>query len=48
VLTDRTFRLAKGDYLQFSGSLKHKLRGVQRRSSVLVIIVGDRNAKRKI
>jgi transcriptional regulator with XRE-family HTH domain len=47
-LTDRTFRLAKGDYLQFSGSLKHKLRGVQRRSSVLVVIVGDRNAKRKI
>jgi transcriptional regulator with XRE-family HTH domain len=47
-LADRTFRLAKGDYLQFSGSLKHKLRGVQRRSSVLVVIVGDRNAKRKI
>lgn len=47
-LTDRTFRLAKGDYLQFSGSLKHKLRGLQRRSSVLVVIIGNRNAKRKI
>ena len=47
-LTDRTFRLAKGDYLQFPGSLKHKLRGVQRHSSVLVVIVGDRNTKGKI
>ncbi len=47
-LADRTFRLAKGDYLQFSGSLKHKLRGVERRSSMLVIIVGDRGAKRKV
>jgi transcriptional regulator with XRE-family HTH domain len=45
-LADRTFRLAKGDYLQFSGSLKHKLRGVQQRSLVLVVIVGGRNAKR--
>ena len=40
-LTDRTFRLANSDCLQFLGSLKHKLRGV-RRSSVLIVIVGDR------
>jgi transcriptional regulator with XRE-family HTH domain len=46
-LADRTFRLGKGDYLQFSGSLKHKLRGVDRRSSVLVVIVGGTAAKRK-
>src|SRR5262249_4222652 len=39
-LSDRTFRLAKGDYLQFSGSLKAKLRGVEERNSVLVVIVG--------
>jgi transcriptional regulator with XRE-family HTH domain len=46
-LADRTFRLAKGDYLQFSGSLKHKLRGIERRSSVLIVIVGNGGSKRK-
>jgi transcriptional regulator with XRE-family HTH domain len=44
---DRTLRLAKGDYLQFSGSLKHKLRGVQRHSSVLVVIVGGGSSKKR-
>jgi transcriptional regulator with XRE-family HTH domain len=47
-LADRKFRLAKGDYLQFSGSLKHKLRGIQQRSSVLVVIVGGRGSKRTV
>lgn len=47
-LADRKFRLAKGDYLQFSGSLKHKLRGIQQRSSVLVVIVGGRSSKRTV
>jgi quercetin dioxygenase-like cupin family protein len=46
-LADRTFRLAKGDYLQFSGSLKHTLRGIQRRSFVLVVIVGGRAPSRE-
>jgi transcriptional regulator with XRE-family HTH domain len=47
-LADRIFRLAKGDYLQFSGSLKHKLRGVERRSSVLIVIVGERGSTQEV
>jgi quercetin dioxygenase-like cupin family protein len=47
-LPGRKFRLAKGDYLQFAGSVKHKLRGIDRHSSVLVVIVGGSkpNAKK--
>jgi transcriptional regulator with XRE-family HTH domain len=46
-LANRTFRLAKGDYLQFSGSMRHKLSSVERQSSVLIIIVGSGGRKRR-
>jgi transcriptional regulator with XRE-family HTH domain len=46
-LADRTLRLSKGDYLQFSGSSKHKLRGVGRSSLLLIIIFGNGNSKQK-
>ena len=46
-LADRKFRLSKGDYLQFSGSLKHKLRGIGRSGLLLIVIFGNGNSKRK-
>jgi transcriptional regulator with XRE-family HTH domain len=41
-LVDRAVKLSKGDFLQLSGSLTHRLRGVEERNSVLILTVSGR------